>query len=86
MGKFRRKDQQIQQGEFWVSTAKLARGPKDHFYARLQKVLEGIDFTGQIHRTAALDENLLPGGALAKACRYALNLRAAAMTARSVVG
>lgn len=25
---------------------------------------------------AALDENLLPGGALAKACRYALNLRA----------
>ena len=26
--------------------------------------------------TAALDENLLPGGALAKACRYALNLRA----------
>jgi hypothetical protein len=25
--------------------------------------------------TAALDENLLPGGALAKACRYALNLR-----------
>jgi hypothetical protein len=26
--------------------------------------------------TAAQDENLLPGGALAKACRYALNLRA----------
>ena len=26
--------------------------------------------------TAALEENLLPGGALAKACRYALNLRA----------
>ena len=26
--------------------------------------------------TAALDENLLPGGALAKACRYALKLRA----------
>ena len=26
--------------------------------------------------TAALDENLLPGGALSKACRYALNLRA----------
>jgi transposase len=25
--------------------------------------------------TAALDENLLPGGALTKACRYALNLR-----------
>ena len=50
MGKFRRQDQQIQQGEFWVPTAKLTRGPKDHFYARLQKVLEGMDFTGQIHR------------------------------------
>jgi transposase len=50
MGKFRRKDQQHQQGEFWVPAAKLTSGPKDHFYARLQKVLDGMDFTGQIHR------------------------------------
>jgi transposase len=50
MARFRRKDQQIQQGEFWIPSAKLTRGPKDHFYGRLQKVLEEMDFTGQVHR------------------------------------
>ena len=43
MGKFRHHDQQIQQGEFLGPSAKLTRGPKDHFCARLQKVLEGMD-------------------------------------------
>ncbi|MES2467814.1 MAG: hypothetical protein V4675_10975 [Verrucomicrobiota bacterium] len=41
MGKFLRQNEQIQQTELWVPSAQLPNGPKDGFYSRRQKVLQG---------------------------------------------
>lgn len=53
MGKFRRKDQQSVQQEFWLRPGDLVRGAQEGFYARLNGALEKIDFTESVHRLCA---------------------------------
>ncbi|RYD25257.1 MAG: transposase, partial [Verrucomicrobiaceae bacterium] len=50
MSKFRRKDPKALQADLWIQPGELAKGPKDGFYSKLLEVLEGMDFTGQVHR------------------------------------
>ena len=50
MSKFRRKDPRSLQADLWIQPGELAKGPKDGFYSKLLDVLDGVDFTGQIHR------------------------------------
>ena len=50
MSKFRRKDPQSLQADLWIQPGELTKGPKDGFYSKLLDVLEGMDFTSQIHR------------------------------------
>jgi len=50
MSKFRRKDPQALDADLWIQPGKLTKGPKDGFYSKLLDVLEGMDFTGQVHR------------------------------------
>ena len=50
MSKFRRKDPKSLQADLWIQPGELAKGPKDGFYSKLLDVLDGIDFTAQIHR------------------------------------
>jgi transposase len=54
MSKFRRKDPQALQTDLWIQPGKLTKGPKDGFYSKLLEVLEGMDFTGQIHRLCGI--------------------------------
>ena len=53
MGKFRRKDQQSEQQEFWLRPGDLVRGAQEGFYARLTAALEKIGFTESVHRLCA---------------------------------
>ena len=50
MSKFRHKDPKSLQADLWIQPGELTKGPKDGFYAKLLDVLDGMDFTGQIHR------------------------------------
>jgi len=47
---FRRKDPKSLQADLWIQPGALAKGPKDGFYSKLLEVLDGMDFTGRIHR------------------------------------
>jgi transposase len=50
MSKFRRKDPNSLQADLWIQPGELTKGPKDGFYSKLLKVLDSMDFSGQIHR------------------------------------
>ena len=62
MSKFRRKDPKALQADLWIQPGELARGPKDGFYSKLHDVLEGMDFTGQIHRLCEVHYKAGMGG------------------------
>ena len=53
MGKFRSKDPSALPADLWIQPGELAKGPKDGFYGKLNTVLAGMDFTGQIQRICA---------------------------------
>jgi transposase len=49
MPKFRRKDTQSQQPEFWLRPEELVVGATDGFYKKLAAVLEAMNFAAQVH-------------------------------------
>ena len=53
MGKFRRKDSQVQQQELWVRPQELVMGPQDGFYTKLSAVLSKLGFTESVHALCA---------------------------------
>lgn len=53
MGKFRKKDPMALPVDLWIQPGELAKGPKDSFYGKLNEVLAGMDFAGQIQRICA---------------------------------
>ena len=53
MSKFRRKDPQSLQADLWIQPGELVKGPRDGFYSKPLTVLDGMNFTGQIHRLCA---------------------------------
>jgi transposase len=53
MGKFRRKDSQVQQQELWLRPQELVMGPQDGFYTKLSTVLSKLGFTESVHALCA---------------------------------
>ena len=49
MRKFRRKDRQAQQQEFWVRPEELVAAPQDAFYKQLNAALDSVEFTEAVH-------------------------------------
>ena len=53
MGKLRKKDPKALPADLWIQPGELVKDPKDSFYGKLNEVLAGMHFAGQIQRICA---------------------------------